>query len=1277
MSFRVHIKIADRSWILEKLAAEIAARSNHVSYGVLPNDQADIQYYVNYSCRQERVSPVEISFFTHAELDERARQRFFDVAADVEHCVAMSKRYADELRSAGVKNISTITPGVDLEAFVPKLRIGVVGRTYHTGRKGEKIVSEVMDLPGIEWRFTGSGWPGESSSLANSEMPKFYNDLDYVLVPSLYEGGPMCVLEALACGIEVISSDVGWVNEYPHIAFQNGDAESLRKVLRQLLDKRLKLRETVINRTWDAWSEEHLSLFDRLAPKSRKISVGRQGENVAADPDLSALLITHGGEDKSSLGGPSVRVPRTATALAKLHIAPQMLGDLSDNFSDAPVAHVFNIWPPESCIKVMSRAKASGKKVVFSPIFLNLTHLDLYTHRVPGLFSSEIGESRKTALGLRAIAREVANQPKTEVREAFPGYHAKVRHCVSLADHVVTLSEHEDACLRAIGAHHDNIQLVRNAVDVDDFKDADPSLFAERYNVDRYILCVGRIEPRKNQLILAYAARKLNIPVVFIGHSGKSDYWELVKKVGGENAHFPGRLAPTDPLLKSAFVGAAAFCLPSWAEGAPLAALEAAAAGVPLVLSDQSSEREYFGHLAEYVNPADVSAICSALERAVAKKGSDPKRVTDQVNFVRENFAWDKCAEKTANVYRKVCNMLGDAPVANVTTVTDHKIYIDLTTTAHFSGNPTGIARVEECMLDALLSDYEGRVVPIAWNARSRLFVQLSHSAALTAAHIDNHDRLIRTGDAKVVPDSGLAAPGHLFVPGGAWIRNTEYVAALGNLKANSQVSLTLLVHDLIQLKLKHLYPEGVGAEFEHNVKLVSKYADNFLVYSETTKSDLLDFLVEKGEILKKINLFRLGDVTNHTDQYATAKGTDPEVGDVQRRFRNARFVLYVSSIDIRKNHSLLINTWRQCIENDGARNVPNLLFVGRDGWRGEEIVDAVNRDETLQNKVHLLPDVTDGELAWLYRNCMFTVYPSLYEGWGLPVAESLAHGKLCITSNSTSTKEIAPTLTELLDPHDLRAWIEKISFFTKNEEALLERNDEIKREFKSHSWNKSVQNIVRAVEALPPCKAELPQMFPNEGVAFTSRESDFRSDDMCVSGWARSEEPGRWQVGRVAKLVFSASGFDGETISIRILVDALAHGAWRPRKVRIGVNQSPVQVYKMMMRPSYVDLTVPIGPDGSQKQAKMELTFETVNPLTPASAGINDDKRDLGVRVSNLYVSQDAASLEKMGHVTDKLRLKPVRASGVQFADVLPIRIVTQSLRNFAAMLNPFAKRR
>ena len=84
--------------------------------------------------------------------------------------------------------------------FKPVIKIGVVGRTYHTGRKGEDLVQKLMDEPGIEWHFTGSGWPAPAEMYPAEMMPDFYNSVDYILIPSYYEGGPMSILEALACG---------------------------------------------------------------------------------------------------------------------------------------------------------------------------------------------------------------------------------------------------------------------------------------------------------------------------------------------------------------------------------------------------------------------------------------------------------------------------------------------------------------------------------------------------------------------------------------------------------------------------------------------------------------------------------------------------------------------------------------------------------------------------------------------------------------------------------------------------------------------------------------------------------------------------------------------------------------------------------------------------------------------------------------------------------------------------------------------------------------------
>src|SRR5262245_36684694 len=138
MPKRVHIKIADRGWILEKCAREIADRAPNVTYGT-DAAGAELQYYINYSARKGRVSAVEVAFFTHSENDPEARKRYFDCANEVDHCVCMSAKYAQELIDSGISadKVTTIAPGVDLDEFRPKIRVGVVGRTYHTGRKGE------------------------------------------------------------------------------------------------------------------------------------------------------------------------------------------------------------------------------------------------------------------------------------------------------------------------------------------------------------------------------------------------------------------------------------------------------------------------------------------------------------------------------------------------------------------------------------------------------------------------------------------------------------------------------------------------------------------------------------------------------------------------------------------------------------------------------------------------------------------------------------------------------------------------------------------------------------------------------------------------------------------------------------------------------------------------------------------------------------------------------------------------------------------------------------
>ena len=316
---KVHIVISDRGWILERLAAEIASRYEYVTYSTEVNPNAPIQYYMTYGTWKGRVSPFEISFFTHLEPDGKTRDRFFHVAANTNYCVCMSKLYEDLLRKEGINNVTTISPGVDLERFTPKVKIGVVGRTYHTGRKGEHLVADVLDIPEIEWHFTGDGWPYPGLHLPDDQMPDFYRSMDYILVPSLYEGGPMCVLEALACGREVIAPAVGWVSQYPHIEFETGNSQDLRRVLKEVLEHRLELRKSVIDRTWDNWAVGHDAVFRECYQKlSQTGAIGvSQSTYVSLDAKLTQarIALTMHGDEYKSKGGPTVRVPKTVEHL--------------------------------------------------------------------------------------------------------------------------------------------------------------------------------------------------------------------------------------------------------------------------------------------------------------------------------------------------------------------------------------------------------------------------------------------------------------------------------------------------------------------------------------------------------------------------------------------------------------------------------------------------------------------------------------------------------------------------------------------------------------------------------------------------------------------------------------------------------------------------------------------------------------------------------------------------------------------------------------------------
>ncbi|MHB1162754.1 MAG: glycosyltransferase, partial [Chloroflexota bacterium] len=654
---RVHIVTADEGWILERCSREIESRLQYVTVGREPDPSASINYYVNYSAYQGRTLGHQMALFTHVEeFVPAAAQRFFDVAREMDLCVCMSTPYAARLAQAGIPSdkIVIATPGVDLQSYQPVVRIGVVGRTYATGRKGEDLVARVMDEPGIEWHFTGQGWPGQAKHYEPEQMPSFYNSIDYVLVPAYYEGGPMSVLEALASGKEVIAPPIGFVQDYPHIQYNTGDAEDLRRVLRELVERRQRLRRTVAHRTWQAWAEDHDRLFRQLlrdgCPSAFNVSTvpARKNEH------LRVLLATHAPENVTR-GGPSIRVGKTAEELRKLGLLVDIVAEARPDPTGYDLVHVFNVWEPQAALEQLRHLRQFDVPIAFSPIYLDLSETAWTGRAVPRLFrqsdSPEVLKRYLDALADDSLLLDGSGRP--EVLEIEPGYFASVKELVNLADHLIALGEREMRKLWATGVEPRPYTLVRNATEFDRFAKASAEPFVARYGVKDYVLCVGRLEHRKNQLLLVQALKDTGLPLVLVGQSLDPHYAELVRRHAESTVLFIDHLPHENDLLASAYAGARVFALPSWSEGAPLAALEAAAAGTALVLSNRSSEQEYFGDLARYCDPSSVESIRETVLEAYHKDARNKARRRRLQTLVRSQYTWGKAAKDTLAAYHR------------------------------------------------------------------------------------------------------------------------------------------------------------------------------------------------------------------------------------------------------------------------------------------------------------------------------------------------------------------------------------------------------------------------------------------------------------------------------------------------------------------------------------------------------------------------------------------------------------------------------------------------
>ncbi len=133
------------------------------------------------------------------------------------------------------------------------------------------------------------------------------------------------------------------------------------------------------------------------------------------------------------------------------------------------------------------------------------------------------------------------------------------------------------------------------------------------------------------------------------------------------------------------------------------------------------------------------------------------------------------------------------------------------------------------------------------------------------------------------------------------------------------------------------------------------------------------------------------------------------------------RFVLVVCTIEARKNHQILVSALR--LANSKNESFPQMVFIGSPGWGTESLLREIRLDKNLSDQIIIKAGVSDAELRWLYEKCSSVAYPSIVEGFGLPVFESAVFKKPIVTSDISVFEEISHPHRTKVNPYDTEGW--------------------------------------------------------------------------------------------------------------------------------------------------------------------------------------------------------------------------------------------------------------
>ncbi|EQA35808.1 glycosyltransferase, group 1 family protein [Leptospira inadai serovar Lyme str. 10] len=226
---------------------------------------------------------------------------------------------------------------------------------------------------------------------------------------------------------------------------------------------------------------------------------------------------------------------------------------------------------------------------------------------------------------------------------------------------------------------------------------------------------------------------------------------------------------------------------------------------------------------------------------------------------------------------------------------------------------------------------------------------------------------------------------------------------------------------------------------------LTLKRADKIFCLSKNTQREIAEFLPSVAGKLQVV--------------YPGAQGFENVVPPNKILPKN--FLFSVGTLEPRKNLNTLLEAYRT-LKRKNLDYPFSLVLAGRLGWKSEGLTEILRNGSLESEGIFFIENPSDGELGWLYKNCSYFMFPSLHEGFGLPLLEAIQEEKPCIASDIPVFHEVLDSQIDLfVPPKDTEAWIK----------AMLEAGDRGVRlrdgKSRKWSWDSTAQEVEEGLVTL------------------------------------------------------------------------------------------------------------------------------------------------------------------------------------------------------------------